>query len=102
MGIGNQSLSNPRVGVVGATGAVGIEMIRCLEQRNFPLTSLRLFASGRSAGQPLPFRGSDIVVEELNEENFRDLDLALFSASSGISKRFGPLAVSRGAVVVDN
>ena len=56
MSNGRQSLSNPRVAVVGATGAVGIEMIRCLEQRNFPLTSLRLFASGRSAGKPLdPF-----------------------------------------------
>jgi aspartate-semialdehyde dehydrogenase len=102
MGIGSQSLSNPRVAVVGATGAVGIEMIRCLEQRNFPLTSLRLFASPRSAGKPLPFRGSDILVEELSEENFRDIDLALFSASSGISKKFGPLAVAQGAVVVDN
>ncbi len=87
MSYARQSLNNPRVAVVGATGAVGVEMIRCLEQRNFPLASLRLFASGRSAGKPLPFRGSDILVEELNEENFRDIDLALFSASSGISKR---------------
>ncbi|HTJ64786.1 MAG TPA: aspartate-semialdehyde dehydrogenase [Alphaproteobacteria bacterium] len=102
MSNGRQSLSNPRVAIVGATGAVGIEMIRCLEQRNFPLTSLRLFASGRSAGKPLPFRGKDILVEELNEETFRDIDLALFSASSGISKHYGPLAVAQGAVVVDN
>ncbi len=102
MGIGQQSSASPRVAIVGATGAVGIELIRCLEQRNFPLASLRLFGSARSAGRPLPFRQSEIRVEELTEENFRDIDLALFSAGSDISKRFGPLAVSRGAVVVDN
>ncbi len=102
MGIGQQSLHMPRVAIIGATGAVGIELIRCLEQRDFPLTSLRLFGSARSAGRALPFRGSDIRVEELTEDNFRDIDLALFSAGSDISKHFGPLAVSRGAVVVDN
>ena len=97
-----QSLSQPRVAIVGATGAVGIELIRCLEQRNFPLSSLRLLASKRSAGKTLPFRGREILVEELNDENLRDIDLALFSAGSGPSKHFGPLAVSRGAIVVDN
>jgi aspartate-semialdehyde dehydrogenase len=102
MGIGQQSLHMPRVAIVGATGAVGIELIRCLEQRNFPLTSLRLFGSARSAGRSLPFRQSEIRVEELTEDNFRGIDLALFSAGSDISKRFGALAVSRGAVVVDN
>src|SRR4051812_12998458 len=97
-----QTLSNPRVAIVGATGAVGIELIRCLEERNFPLSGLRLLASKRSAGRTLPFRGQDVVVEELNEDNIRDIDLALFSAGSGPSKLFGPLAVQRGAVVVDN
>ena len=101
MGIGQQS-ALPRVAIVGATGAVGIELIRCLEQRNFPLASLRLFGSARSAGRLLPFCGAEIAVEELTEDNFHDIDLALFSAGSDISKRFGPLAVSRGAVVVDN
>ncbi len=97
-----QSLSQPRVAVVGATGAVGIELIRCLEQRSFPLSSLRLLASKRSAGKTLPFRGQEIAVEELNEANIRDIDLALFSAGSGPSKQFGPLTVARGGVVVDN
>jgi aspartate-semialdehyde dehydrogenase len=97
-----QTLSNPRVAIVGATGAVGIELIHCLEQRNFPLASLRLFASKRSVGRTLPFRGEDTAVEELNEENFHNIDLTLFSAGSGPSKHFGPLAVRRGAVVVDN
>jgi aspartate-semialdehyde dehydrogenase len=97
-----RTLSEPRVAVVGATGAVGIELIRCLEQRNFPVKSLRLLASKRSAGKTLPFRGQEILVEELNEANFHDIDLALFSAGSGPSKAFGPLAVQRGAVVVDN
>ncbi len=102
MGIGPQSLHLPRVAIVGATGAVGIELIRCLEERNFPLASLRLFGSARSAGRLLSFRETGISVEELTEESFRDIDLALFSAGSDISKRFGPLAVSRGAIVVDN
>jgi aspartate-semialdehyde dehydrogenase len=97
-----QPLSSPRIAIVGATGAVGIELIRCLEERNFPLASLRLFASKRSAGQSLPFRGNGITVEELNEENFRDIDLALFSAGSGPSKHFAPIAAAQGAVVVDN
>ena len=91
-----QSLSQPRVAIVGATGAVGIELIRCLEQRNFPLSSLRLLASKRSAGKTLPFRGQETLIEELNEENIRDIDLALFSAGSGPSKQFGPLTVARG------
>jgi aspartate-semialdehyde dehydrogenase len=97
-----QTLSNPRVAIVGATGAVGIELIRCLEERNFPLSGLRLLASKRSVGRTLPFRGQEIAIEELTEENIHDIDLALFSAGSGPSKHFGPLAVRRGAVVVDN
>jgi aspartate-semialdehyde dehydrogenase len=97
-----QTLSNPRVAIVGATGAVGIELIRGLEERNFPLSGLRLLASKRSVGRTLRFRGQEIAVEELTEDNFHDIDLALFSAGSGPSKHFGPLAVRRGAVVVDN
>jgi aspartate-semialdehyde dehydrogenase len=96
------SATRPAVAVVGATGAVGVEMIRCLEQRSFPLSRLRLLASARSAGKTLPFRGAALPVEELSEDSFEGIDVALFSAGSGISKRFAPLAVRSGAVVIDN
>ncbi len=94
--------SPPVVAVVGATGAVGVELIRCLEQRRFPLSRLRLFASARSAGKTLPFRGEQVVVEELTEDSFAGVGIALFSAGSGTSKKFAPLAVRAGATVVDN
>jgi aspartate-semialdehyde dehydrogenase len=90
------------VAIVGATGAVGIELLRCLEQRRFPLAELRLFASARSAGKRLKFAGRELVVEELREESFRGVDVALFSAGSATSKRFAPLAVAAGATVIDN
>ena len=96
------ALSRPVVTIVGATGAVGIELIKCLDERRFPLSELRLTASARSAGKTLPFRGTPIEVSELTEESFRGVDIALFSAGSGISKRFAPIAVEAGAVVVDN
>ena len=92
----------PVVAIVGATGAVGVELIRCLERRNFPLAALRLFASARSAGKTLAYRGAALPVEELTEERFRGVDIALFSAGKAISKQFAPLAVAAGAVVVDN
>jgi aspartate-semialdehyde dehydrogenase len=92
----------PVVAVVGATGAVGVELIRCLEERKFPLANLRLFASARSAGKTLPFRGKPVVVEELTEDSFRGVHIALFSAGGAQSKRFAPAAVRHGAVVVDN
>ena len=92
----------PVVAIVGATGAVGVELIRCLERRNFPLAALRLFASARSAGKTLAYRGAALPVEELTEERFRGIDIALFSAGKAISKQFAPLAVAAGAVVVDN
>jgi aspartate-semialdehyde dehydrogenase len=95
-------LVNPVVAIVGATGAVGVELIRCLEQRQFPLAALKLFASARSAGKSLEFRGKPLPVEELNESSFASVGLALFSAGGATSKRFGPLAVSAGAIVVDN
>ncbi|HUN26647.1 MAG TPA: aspartate-semialdehyde dehydrogenase [Steroidobacteraceae bacterium] len=94
--------SAPVVAIVGATGAVGVELIACLEKRRFPLAELRLLASARSAGKLLEFRGAALRVEALTEESFRGVDLALFSAGSGISRRFAPLAVRAGAVVVDN
>ena len=95
-------LKNPVVAVMGATGAVGVEMIRCLEQRQFPLRSLRLFASARSAGQRMSYRGQSIAVEELREDALTGIDIALFSAGGSISKRFGPLLAQRGTIVVDN
>jgi aspartate-semialdehyde dehydrogenase len=90
------------VAIIGATGAVGVELIHCLEQRNFPLSRLRLFASSRSAGKHLAFRGEELPVEVLTEESFAGVDIALFSAGSGTSKRFAPIAVEAGAVVIDN
>ncbi len=92
----------PNVAVVGATGAVGNQMIACLEERNFPLKSLRLMASSRSAGRRLSFRGESITVEELTEDSFGDVDVALFSAGGGTSQRFAPAAARSGCVVVDN
>ncbi|GAB6163399.1 aspartate-semialdehyde dehydrogenase [Desulfothermus naphthae] len=90
------------VGVVGATGAVGREMLKVLEQRNFPLTKIKALASSRSAGKKLEFKGKEIVVEELTPDSFDDLDLALFSAGGSVSKEFAPIAAEKGCVVVDN
>ena len=95
-------LQNPRVAIVGATGAVGTELIACLQERKFPLSSLRLFASERSAGRTLAFRDQGLPVEVLTEDSFAGIDLALFSAGSGTSRRFAPAAVRHGAIVVDN
>jgi len=92
----------PVVAIVGATGAVGVELIRCLEERAFPLSELRLFASARSAGKMLAFRGQALAVRELNEHSFSGVDIALFSAGGSTSKRFAPIAVRAGATVVDN
>jgi aspartate-semialdehyde dehydrogenase len=99
---GRPSSSAPVVAVVGATGAVGVELLQCLEQRRFPLSGLKLFASARSAGKTLPFRGKPVAVEELTEDSFKGVDIALFSAGGSQSKRFAPIAVRQGAVVVDN
>jgi aspartate-semialdehyde dehydrogenase len=96
------SRSHPTVAVVGATGAVGTELIACLERRRFPLRQLRLFASTRSAGRTLPYRGASLSVEALTERSLADSEIALFSAGSSISHRFVPTAVQRGTVVIDN
>ena len=90
------------VAIVGATGAVGEEMLLCLEQRNFPVGKLTLLASARSAGKRIAFRGEDIVVQELTHDSFAGVDIALFSAGGGISLEFGPSAAAAGAVVIDN
>ena len=91
-----------RVAIAGATGAVGVEFLRLLEERKFPMSSLRLLASARSAGKKMKFAGQDIAVEELTESSFNDIDIAFFSAGGSISKTFGPIAAKAGAVVVDN
>jgi aspartate-semialdehyde dehydrogenase len=90
------------VAVVGATGAVGNEMIETLEQRNFPVERLRLFASERSEGKTLEFEGSEIPVETLKEDSFKGIDIALFSAGAERSKIWAPVAAQSGCVVVDN
>lgn len=94
--------TNPVVAIVGATGAVGVELMQCLSARGFPLGGLRLLASARSAGRILPFAGRDIAVEELTESSFKGVDIALFSAGGDISRRYAAAAVKAGAVVVDN
>ena len=93
---------NPHVAIVGATGAVGIEMIKTLEKRKFPVGKLTLLASARSAGKSLKFKGQDIVITELTRDSFKEVDIALFSAGGGISKEFAPIAAKAGCVVVDN
>ncbi len=93
---------NPHVAVVGATGAVGIEMIKTLEKRSFPVGQLTLLASARSTGKKLKFRGQEVIVKELTKDSFAGIDIALFSAGGGISREFAPIAVKAGCVVVDN
>lgn len=95
-------MPSPHVAIVGATGAVGIEMLRCLERRQFPVGQLTLLASARSAGKKLLFRGQEHLVQELTPASFAGVTIALFSAGGGISRDFAPHAVAAGAVVVDN
>ena len=90
------------VAVAGATGAVGVEMIKTLEKRNFPVRNLKLLASARSAGKTLKFKGEDVKVEEMTENSFRGVDIALFSAGGDISKAFRPAVVGSGAIMIDN
>ncbi|MHB1586769.1 MAG: aspartate-semialdehyde dehydrogenase [Acidiferrobacteraceae bacterium] len=91
-----------RVAVVGATGVVGTEFIKLLERRSFPLDSLTLLASARSAGRTLAFQGQPVRVETLTHDAFRDIDLAFFSAGATVSKEFCPSAARAGALVIDN
>jgi aspartate-semialdehyde dehydrogenase len=96
-------MSTPKhVAIVGATGAVGIEMMKTLEKRGYPVSKLTLLASARSAGKTLPFLGEEIAIQELKPDSFAGVEVALFSAGGGISKEFAPHAVKAGAVVVDN
>ncbi|MDQ6765682.1 MAG: aspartate-semialdehyde dehydrogenase [Verrucomicrobiota bacterium] len=88
--------------VVGATGAVGLELLKVLERRAFSVKSLRLLASARSSGTTIKFHGETHVVEELREDSFRDSEIVFFSAGGDISRKFVPMARAAGAVVVDN
>jgi aspartate-semialdehyde dehydrogenase len=90
------------VAIVGATGAVGVELMECLERRNFPVRSLKLLASPRSAGRTYQFQGRQVAVEALTAESFTGVDIALFSAGASISREFAPIAAAKGCVVVDN
>jgi aspartate-semialdehyde dehydrogenase len=93
---------DPVVAIAGVTGAVGAEFIATLDKRSFRVGRLKALASRRSAGRRIVFRGREIVVEELNERSFDGVDIALFSAGSGVSKQFSPIAARAGAVVIDN
>ena len=95
-------MSAPRIAIVGATGAVGHEFLRVLAEREFAMRSLKLLASPRSAGQRLPFRGEQHLVEALSASSFDDVDVAFLSAGGGTSREFAPKAVAAGAVVIDN
>jgi aspartate-semialdehyde dehydrogenase len=90
------------VAVVGATGAVGNEMITTLEQRKFPVKKLKLLASSRSVGKTISFRGEEIEVEELKENSFKGIDIGLFSPGGSVSLKFAPIAAASGCVVIDN
>ncbi|MEX0886231.1 MAG: aspartate-semialdehyde dehydrogenase [Phycisphaeraceae bacterium] len=94
--------STVNVAIAGATGAVGQEFLRVLEQRDFPIGQFKLLASARSAGKRVSFKGAEHTIEELTDDSFKGVDLALFSAGGSTSKRFAPAAVDAGAVVVDN
>ncbi len=91
-----------RVAILGATGAVGTELMTLLEERNFPVSQLKLLASSRSAGQTLQFRGEPLIVEAVSDRSFDGIDLVLASAGASISKAWAPKAIAAGAVVVDN
>ena len=95
-------MSAYNVAILGATGLVGGEFIKILEQRRFPLASLRLLASSRSAGKVLKAGGREITVEEAGADSFEGIDIALFSAGGAASRHFAPIAVRSGATVVDN
>ena len=90
------------VAIVGATGAVGLELLRVMERRNFPVMDLRLLASPRSAGKMLDFRNEAVAVAALDQDSFVGIDLAFFSAGAGTSRRFAPIAQRAGAIVIDN
>ncbi|MBK1835319.1 aspartate-semialdehyde dehydrogenase [Roseibacillus ishigakijimensis] len=92
----------PHIAIAGATGAVGIEMLKCLVEQQVPFSELTLLASARSAGKEVDFQGKKLVVQELTEQSFEGVDIALFSAGGSISEKFAPHAAAAGAIVIDN
>lgn len=90
------------VAVLGATGAVGQQMLQCLEEQDFPLANLKLLASARSAGKTMQFKGEDVVIEEARDEAFDGVDIVLGAAENNIAERFVPVAREKGAITVDN
>ena len=94
--------ARPVVAVAGATGAVGVEMLKVLEQRAFPAAEVRALASSRSAGRRVPYRGGELVVAEMTESSFEGVDIALFSAGAAVSMRFRDAVVGAGCVMIDN
>lgn len=95
-------MASPVVAIVGATGAVGVEFLDCLEKRHFPVRELKLLASARSKGKRMTFKGTELTVEELTADSFKGVDIALFSAGGSISKQYCPIAAKAGAIAVDN
>ena len=91
-----------RVAILGATGAVGTELLELLESRNFPVAELKLLASERSVGRSLPFQGENIIVEAVSDRAFENVDIVLASAGGSTSKAWASVAVEKGAVVIDN
>jgi aspartate-semialdehyde dehydrogenase len=94
--------NDPVVAIAGVTGAVGAEFIATMDKRAFRVGKLKALASGRSAGKTIDFSGQKVVIEELGDSSFEGVDIALFSAGSGIARKFAPIAVKAGAVVIDN
>jgi aspartate-semialdehyde dehydrogenase len=90
------------VAIVGATGLVGRKMLQVLEERNFPVSNLKLLASARTAGTILEFKGKELTVQELKNDSFDNVDIALFSAGKKVSVEFAPIAASKGCIVIDN
>src|SRR6476659_4108606 len=90
------------IAVVGATGAVGVELLRVLERREFPVKTLRALASARSSGKSVSFRGNEVAIEKLRADSFAGIDLAFFSAGGDISRKYVPIARNAGAIVIDN
>ena len=94
--------AKPVVAVAGATGAVGVEMLRCLEALDFPAREVRALASARSVGKKLPFRGGELTVREMTPEAFEGVDIALFSAGASVSRAMREAVTAAGAVMIDN
>jgi aspartate-semialdehyde dehydrogenase len=98
----NKVKNDPVVAIAGVTGAVGAEFIATMDKRAFRVGKLKALASGRSAGKTVDFRGQKVMIEELGDSSFEGVDIALFSAGSGVARKFAPIAVKAGAVVIDN